>query len=144
MKVIEKVSEMQNWTEAERCAGKRIALVPTMGFLHEGHLSLVREGRKRGDLLVVSLFVNPKQFAPGEDYKNYPRDLELDRKLLERESTDLRLCPSVEEVYPEGHQTIVEVEGLDQVPCGAFRPGHFRGVTTVVSKLFNIVRPHVA
>lgn len=144
MRLISHIREMQNWSERERCAGKRIVLVPTMGFLHEGHLSLVREGRKRGDLLVVSLFVNPKQFAPGEDYKNYPRDLERDRKLLERESADVLFHPSVEEVYPEGHQTHVEVERLDQFLCGAFRPGHFRGVVTVVAKLFNIVRPHVA
>src|SRR3972149_2458064 len=108
MKGIEKVSEMQNWSERERCAGKRIVLVPTMGFLHEGHLSLVREGRKRGDLLVVSLFVNHTQFAPGEDYKNYPRDLERDRKLLERESADVLLRPSGGEGDPAGHQSHVE------------------------------------
>ena len=144
MRIIEHIREMQGWSETERCAGKRIVLVPTMGFLHEGHLSLVREGKKRGDLLVVSLFVNPKQFAPGEDYKNYPRDLERDRKLLERQSVDVLLHPSVEEVYAEGHKTHVEVERLDQFLCGAFRPGHFRGVVTVVAKLFNIVRPHVA
>lgn len=144
MRTIDNIREMRAWSEAERCAGKRIVLVPTMGFLHEGHLSLVREGRKRGDLLVVSLLVNPKQFAPGEDYRNYPRDLERDRKLLERESADVLLHPSVEEVYPEGHQTHVEVKRLDQFLCGAFRPGHFSGVVTVVAKLFNIVRPHVA
>lgn len=144
MCTIDNIREMRAWSEAERREGRRIVLVPTMGFLHEGHLSLVREGRKRGELLVVSLFVNPKQFAPGEDYKNYPRDLERDRKLLEREGVDVLFHPSAEEVYPKDHQTHVEVERLGQFLCGAFRPGHFRGVTTVVAKLFNIVRPHVA
>ncbi len=144
MRLISHVREMQSWSETERCASRRIVLVPTMGSLHEGHLSLVREGRKRGDLLAVSLFVNPKQFAPDEDYKNYPRDLERDRKLLEKEGVDLLFHPSVEEVYPKGYQTHVEVERLGQFLCGAFRPGHFRGVATVVAKLFNIVRPHVA
>jgi len=144
MKVIEKVSEMQTWSEAERCAGKRVALVPTMGFLHEGHLCLVREGRKSADHLVVSLFVNPKQFAPDEDYKNYPRDLKRDQKLLEAEGADVLFCPSVEEMYSKDCQTHVETERLDRILCGAFRPGHFRGVATVVAKLFNIVRPHLA
>lgn len=144
MRIIEHTREMQAWSERERCAGKRVALVPTMGSLHEGHLGLVREGRKRGELLVVSLFVNPKQFAPDEDYKNYPRDFERDRKLLEREGVDVLFHPSVEEIYPKDHQTHVEVERLGQFLCGAFRPGHFRGVATVVAKLFNIAYPHIA
>jgi pantoate--beta-alanine ligase len=144
MIVIEHVQEMQSWVEVERRAGKRIVLVPTMGFLHEGHLSLVREGRKSGDLLVVSIFVNPAQFAPHEDYATYPHDLERDCRLLEKERVDVLFHPSVEEVYPKGYQTYVEVEKLGQLLCGAFRPGHFRGVATVVAKLFNIVRPHVA
>ncbi len=144
MRVISHIREMQAWSEAVRREGRRIVLVPTMGFLHEGHLSLVREGRKRGDLLVVSLFVNPKQFAPDEDYKNYPRDLERDRKLLEKEEVDILFHPFVEEMYSKGYQTHVEVEKVSQFLCGAFRPGHFRGVATVVAKLFNIVRPHVA
>ncbi len=144
MRLISHIREMQNWSEAERCAAKRVVLVPTMGFLHEGHLSLVREGRKKGERLVVSLFVNPKQFAPDEDYKNYPRDLERDRKLLEKEEADILFHPSVEEMYSKGYQTHVEVEKVSQFLCGAFRPGHFRGVATVVAKLFNIVRPHVA
>ena len=144
MHIIEHIQEMQSWSEDERCAGRRIALVPTMGFLHEGHLSLAREGRKRGDLLVVSLFVNPKQFAPDEDYKNYPRNLERDQKLLEGEGVDVLFHPSVEEMYSQDCQTHVEVKKLDRLLCGAFRPGHFRGVTTVIVKLFNIVRPRVA
>ena len=144
MKVIEKVSEMQSWSEAERCAGKRVVLVPTMGALHAGHLALVREGEKSGDRVVVSLFVNPAQFAPGEDYGSYPRDLERDRLLLERERVDVLFHPPAEEMYPNGHQTHVEAEQLGRFLCGLSRPGHFRGVTTVVAKLFNIVRPHVA
>lgn len=144
MCTIDNIREMRAWSEAERCAGKRVVLVPTMGFLHEGHLSLVREGKRRGDRVAVSLFVNPAQFAPNEDYKSYPRDLERDRALLEREGVDVLFRPSVEEMYPGDHQTHVEVERLDQFLCGLSRPGHFRGVTTVVAKLFNIVRPHVA
>ena len=144
MKVIEKVSEMQSWSEAERCAGKRIVLVPTMGALHAGHLALVREGKKSGDRVVVSLFVNPAQFAPGEDYGSYPRDLERDRLLLERKRVDVLFHPPAEAMYPNGHQTHVEAEPLGRFLCGLSRPGHFRGVTTVVAKLFNIVRPHVA
>ena len=144
MLVIEHIREMQSWSETERCEGKRIVLVPTMGFLHEGHLSLVRAGRKRGDRLVVSVFVNRTQFAPDEDYTAYPRDFDRDRELLDREGVDVLFHPSAQEMYPRGAQTHVEVERLGSLLCGAFRPGHFRGVATVVAKLFNIVRPHVA
>jgi pantoate--beta-alanine ligase len=144
MRTIEQIREMQRWSEAERRAGKRIALVPTMGFLHDGHLRLVREGKERGDRLVVSLFVNPIQFGPQEDYRVYPRDFERDRALLEEERVDILFRPAPEEMYPAGYRTHVEVEGLSQRLCGAFRPGHFRGVATVVAKLLNIVRPHVA
>lgn len=134
---------MQEWSERERCAGRRITFVPTMGFLHEGHLRLVRDGRKRGDRLVVSIFVNPTQFGPREDFAAYPRDLDRDRKLLEREGTDVIFHPATREMYPDGYQTYVDVEKLSPLLCGAFRPGHFRGVATVLVKLFNIVRPHV-
>jgi pantoate--beta-alanine ligase len=144
MRIIEHIQDMQRWSEAERCAGRRIVLVPTMGFLHEGHLRLVREGKKRGDRLVVSIFVNPAQFAPHEDYKAYPRDFERDRKLLDRESVDVLFCPPTEEMYGAGFETYVNVEGLSPLLCGVSRPGHFRGVATVVAKLFNIVRPHTA
>jgi pantoate--beta-alanine ligase len=144
MQIIERISEMQNWSEAERRQGRRIVLVPTMGFLHEGHLSLVRDGKKRGDSLVVSIFVNPKQFTPREDFASYPRDLHRDRKLLEREGADVLFYPTIEEMYPVGYETRVEVEKLGAPLCGAFRPGHFRGVATVVAKLFNIACPHVA
>jgi pantoate--beta-alanine ligase len=144
MRVIHQISEMLDWSEAERRQGQRIVLVPTMGFLHEGHLSLVRDGKKRGDRLVVSIFVNPKQFGPREDFASYPRDLDRDRKLLELEGADVLFYPIIEEMYPAGYQTHVEVEKLGAPLCGAFRPGHFRGVATVVAKLFNIARPHVA
>jgi len=144
MQIIEHISDMQDWSEAERRQGRRIALVPTMGYLHEGHLSLVREGKKNGDRVVVSIFVNPKQFDPREDFAAYPRDFERDRKLLELEGADVLFYPTIEEIYPEGYQTHVEVEKLSVPLCGAFRPGHFRGVATVVAKFFNIVRPHSA
>jgi pantoate--beta-alanine ligase len=144
MQIIEHISEMQHWSEATRRDGRRIVLVPTMGFLHDAHLSLVRYGEKRGDRLVVSIFVNPAQFSPNEDFAAYPRDFERERKLLEREHADVLFHPSVGEIYPEGYQTRVDVDRLSALLCGAHRPGHFQGVATVVAKLFNIVRPHVA
>jgi len=144
MRIIENITEMREWSEAERRAGRRIAFVPTMGFLHGGHLCLVRAAKARGDRLVVSIFVNPSQFGRGEDFTGYPRDFERDRELLENESVDVLFHPSVEEMYPQGAQTHVEVDRLSLPLCGALRPGHFRGVATVVSKLFNIVLPHVA
>jgi pantoate--beta-alanine ligase len=144
MRVVKTVREMQSWSEAERRAGRRIALVPTMGALHEGHLALVREARRRGDRVVVSLFVNPAQFAPNEDLSQYPRDFARDSDLLEKEKVDVLFHPSAAEVYPEGYQTYVGVERLAPLLCGEHRPGHFRGVATVVAKLFNMVRPHAA
>ena len=144
MVVFERILEMQRWSETERRQGRRIALVPTMGALHEGHLSLVRDAKGRGDRVVVSLFVNPTQFAPGEDFASYPRDFERDRKLLEAEDVDVLFHPAVQEMYPEGFDAGIEIRELSAPLCGALRPGHFRGVTTVVAKLFNIVRPHVA
>ena len=144
MQIIERIHEMRSWSETQRCQGRRLVLVPTMGFLHEGHLSLVRDARKRGDQVVVSIFVNPAQFAPQEDFAAYPRDFERDRQLLKKERIDVLFHPSVDEIYPEGYQTQIEVERLSVPLCGALRPGHFRGVATVVAKLLNIVRPHVA
>ena len=144
MRLIENNDAMRAWSEGERCAGRRIAFVPTMGFLHRGHLQLVREGRARGDRLAVSIFVNPTQFGPGEDFAGYPRNLERDRALLEKAGVDVLFHPTMAEVYPDGAETHVEVEKLSQPLCGALRPGHFRGVATVVVKLFNIVRPHIA
>ncbi|MBI2181324.1 MAG: pantoate--beta-alanine ligase [Deltaproteobacteria bacterium] len=144
MQIIERVLEMQRWSESERRQGRRIALVPTMGALHEGHLSLVRDGKVRGDRVVVSLFVNPAQFAPQEDFASYPRDFERDRELLNDTGTDVLFHPAVEEIYPEGFETRIEIGELSKPLCGAVRPGHFSGVATVVATLFNIVRPHVA
>jgi pantoate--beta-alanine ligase len=144
MRLIEKTAEMRAWSESERKREKRIVLVPTMGHLHEGHLALVRQGRGRGERLVVSIFVNPAQFAPGEDYTAYPRDLDRDMGLLDREGVDVVFAPAAREIYPSDYRTRVEVEQLGDILCGGFRPGHFRGVATVVTKLFNIVRPHAA
>jgi pantoate--beta-alanine ligase len=118
-----------------------VGFVPTMGFLHEGHLSLVRAARKQSDHVIVSIFVNPTQFGPGEDLDRYPRDTERDLSLLRDEHVDAVFMPSVEEMYPPGASTFVDVEGITDVLEGAHRPGHFRGVTTVVAMLFNIVRP---
>jgi pantoate--beta-alanine ligase len=144
MQIIEDISTMRTWSETERRHDRRVVLVPTMGFLHEGHLSLVGEAKKRGDRVVVSIFVNPTQFGPKEDFAAYPRDFERDRALLEKELVDVVFHPTVEDMYPEGSQTYVEVEALGRLLCGATRAGHFRGVATVVAKLLNIVRPHAA
>jgi pantoate--beta-alanine ligase len=144
MKVIRKLTEMQRTAESLRLQGKRIALVPTMGFLHEGHLSLMREGRKRADVVVASVFVNPTQFGPQEDLEAYPRDFDRDEKLMRGVGVDFVFYPTVEEIYPEGYQTYVIVERVTRGLCGASRPVHFRGVATVVTKLFNVVKPHVA
>lgn len=144
MKTITDVREMQNLSLEARRQGKTVAFVPTMGFLHEGHLSLLREGRRRGDLLVLSLFVNPTQFGAGEDFESYPRDLRRDSELAGGAGTDVLFAPEAKSMYPRGYATSVDVEGLTDTLCGASRPGHFRGVTTVVAKLFNIVQPHVA
>ncbi|TYO99637.1 pantothenate synthetase [Geothermobacter ehrlichii] len=145
MQIIRSVQQMQQRCLTARQAGKRIAFVPTMGWLHEGHLSLLREGRRRGDLLVLSIFVNPTQFGQNEDFDSYPRDLERDAALARDVGVDLIFAPEAADMYPRGYQTFVDVEGaMTSVLCGASRPGHFRGVTTVVTKLFTIVQPHVA
>jgi len=123
---------------------KRIGFVPTMGFLHEGHLALVRKARELADVVVVSIFVNPIQFGPTEDLSRYPRDFDRDASLLEAEKTDIIFFPEAADVYPEGYSTYVEVKGLEDYLCGKTRKGHFLGVATVVNKLFNIVKPHFA
>ncbi|MFC1767722.1 pantoate--beta-alanine ligase [Candidatus Margulisiibacteriota bacterium] len=144
MKIVKNIKEMQALSKGAHRKGKAIGLVPTMGFLHEGHLSLVREAERRCDLLVVSIFVNPTQFGPGEDFKKYPRNLKRDIKLLSKYGVDVVFCPTAQQVYPEGHKTYVEVKDLPEKLCGKSRPGHFRGVTTVVHKLFNAVMPDTA
>jgi pantoate--beta-alanine ligase len=145
METISNITEMQTRCLSARAAGQTIAFVPTMGFLHEGHLSLLREGRKRGDLLVLSIFVNPAQFGPGEDLDRYPRDFERDEHLASECGVDLIFYPDAKAIYPDGYATYVTVEGpLTTTLEGACRPTHFRGVTTVVAKLFTIVQPHVA
>lgn len=144
MQVIRKIREMQAISDRLRAEGKKVGFVPTMGYLHEGHLSLVRKARGLSDLVVVSIFVNPTQFGPGEDFDRYPRDEEGDRSKLEAEGVDLLFIPEAAEMYPSGYQTYVEVQEVSKGLCGDFRPGHFRGVATVVAKLFNIVKPHLA
>jgi pantoate--beta-alanine ligase len=144
MEIIVDPKEMQQRALAAKRAGQRIAFVPTMGYLHDGHLSLLQEGRKRGDLLVLSIFVNPTQFGANEDLSTYPRALESDCELARAAGTDLVFTPSADAIYPAEASTWVNVEGLTEVLCGASRPGHFRGVTTVVAKLFNLVQPDVA
>jgi len=141
MRIVKNPKEMQCLAFSFLKTGREVGFVPTMGYLHEGHLSLVRRARKENDVVVVSIFVNPIQFGPNEDYDRYPRDLERDRIILEREGVDYLFCPSVQDMYPQGFSTYVEVKGLTEGLCGASRPGHFRGVTTVVTKLLNIVLP---
>jgi pantoate--beta-alanine ligase len=144
MMQIATVREMQKTADQLRREGQIIGIVPTMGFLHEGHLSLVREAKKNANKVVTTIFVNPTQFAPGEDYQRYPRDIDRDIKLLESAGSDYIFIPSVEEMYPSGFATYVEVKGLTEMLEGKFRPSHFSGVTTIVIKLFNTIKPHVA
>lgn len=144
VKVINRATEMQEHSERMRSLGKTVAFVPTMGFLHEGHLSLIKEGRKLGDDLVVSIFVNPSQFSPGEDFESYPRNFDKDFKLLQKEGVDVIFSPNENELYHNGFQTYVKLENLPNYLCGISRPIFFQGIATVVAKLFNIVRPHIA
>lgn len=144
MKIIEHTSEMLAFSESLRLKGQRIVFVPTMGYFHDGHLSLMREGRKRGDCLIISIYVNPTQFGPGEDFEKYPRDFEKDKHLAHGVGVDVIFYPKNTEMYPSDFQTYVNVEKVTQNLCGASRHGHFKGVTTVCTKLFNLVKPHVA
>jgi pantoate--beta-alanine ligase len=144
MQTIDSAAPMQAWADAVRREGKRIGFVPTMGYLHEGHLSLIGEARRRAERLVASIFVNPLQFGAGEDLDRYPRDLERDRTLLAREGVDALYLPNAEAMYPKGFQTEVIVTEVTRGLCGRSRRGHFRGVTTVVAKLLHAVKPHVA
>jgi pantoate--beta-alanine ligase len=142
--IIRTPHEMRARADAWRGAGKRIAFVPTMGYLHRGHVKLLEEGRTRGDVLVLSIFVNPTQFGPKEDLARYPRDFESDLAKAVGAGTDAVYFPEAKEMYPPGYQTYVDVNELSQGLCGDRRPGHFRGVATVVAKLFTAVKPHVA
>jgi pantoate--beta-alanine ligase len=144
MRIIRSPKTMQRICGGLKREGKIIGLVPTMGYLHEGHLGLVRIARKRSDVLVVSVFVNPTQFGPKEDFRRYPRDFKRDKSLLEQEGCDFVFAPRMKEMYPDGYLTYVSTDKIIQGLEGAMRPGHFRGVTTVVAKLFNIVQPDMA
>ena len=144
MRLIATVAAMRETSRGARREGKTMAFVPTMGYLHRGHLALLKEAKKRADLVVASIFVNPTQFNESEDFSSYPREPERDRKLLEENGVDILFLPTTEQVYPEGFQTTIDVTGLSEGLCGSSRPGHFSAVATVVAKLFNILRPDVA
>ena len=144
MRVLRTPAELAEWTETARRRGRRVGLVPTMGFLHPGHLSLMEACRDRVDTTVVSIFVNPTQFGPGEDLARYPRDLEGDLEKCRGARVEAVFTPETGAMYPPGHRTFVEVTKLQEGLCGARRPGHFRGVATVVTQLFALARPHVA
>ena len=144
MQIIKTIAEMKMFTADARTRGQTIGLVPTMGYLHEGHLTLVRESASKSDVNVVSIFVNPLQFGQGEDYGEYPRDLTRDAALAEGAGVDVIFAPTAAEMYPKGYNTFVEVLGVTESLCGRSRPGHFQGVTTVVNKLFNIIQPNFA
>ncbi|MDD2277288.1 MAG: pantoate--beta-alanine ligase [Smithellaceae bacterium] len=144
LKVIESAKAMQSHCEQFRLAGKKISFVPTMGYFHEGHLSLMKEARRIADHVVVSIYVNPTQFGPKEDFSKYPRDFDRDEDMAKSAGVDVIFFPSNQDMYPEGYQTYVNVEKVTENLCGLSRPGHFRGVTTVCCKLFNIVKPHSA
>lgn len=141
MRVIKEIKDMQKFSLAAKARGKSIAFVPTMGFLHEGHLSLIQAARKKAEILVVSIFVNPIQFGPNEDFNRYPRDLKHDKKILENNNIDILFMPEANKMYGHGHRSFLEVEELSKKMCGRARPTHFKGVATVVAKLFNIVMP---
>ncbi len=142
--VIRDVVEMQETAGRLRRDGKRIGVVPTMGYLHEGHLSLIRRARPETDVVITTIFVNPSQFGPNEDFSRYPRNFDRDLSLSEQAGTDVVFAPEVASMYPQAYSTYVSVEGITDVLEGKSRPGHFRGVATVVAKLFNITKPHVA
>ncbi|GAB6106322.1 pantoate--beta-alanine ligase [Fusibacter bizertensis] len=145
MKTVKSILELKEIVAKQKTNGKKIGFVPTMGYLHEGHLSLMRASKNKTDFTIVSIFVNPTQFGPKEDLATYPRDLKRDQALCESVGVDLIFAPEVSEMYPEGYSTYVDCEGnITKQLCGATRPTHFKGVTSVVSKLFNIVQPNFA
>ncbi len=144
MRVIYDVNEMSLISNQLRKSNKTIGFVPTMGYFHEGHLSLMKQAKLKNNVLVTSIFVNPKQFGPNEDFDKYPRDIERDKKLAYEVGVNYLFYPDVKQMYPDGYQTYVYVKNLSKIMCGKYRPTHFEGVTTVVLKLFNIVKPHQA
>jgi pantoate--beta-alanine ligase len=144
MQVIASIFDMQSTAEDLRSKDRLIGLVPTMGALHEGHLSLIRLAKERADTIIVSIFVNPAQFGANEDFASYHRDLPRDVELCEKAGADLVFAPTAEEIYPKGYSTYVTEESISKTLCGISRPSHFRGVTTIVAKLFNIIRPDLA
>jgi pantoate--beta-alanine ligase len=144
MQIISNIKQMQAWSKRAKRRDKNIGFVPTMGYLHQGHLSLMRRARAENDCLVVSIFVNPAQFGPKEDFRRYPRNSARDKRLARLSGVDVLFCPRTKSMYPVGYRSYVNVEGLSDFLCGASRPGHFRGVTSVVLKLFNIISPDAA
>lgn len=144
MELITSIDVMQTKSELLRTEGKKIGVVPTMGYLHDGHISLMKKACELSDVLVTTLFVNPTQFGPGEDFERYPRDLERDKAIAAGAGTDILFSPETRAMYPEGYETYVQVEGVSTILEGKFRPIHFRGVTTIVAKLFHVTKPHVA
>ena len=144
MKIIKSIKQMQRFAKLAKKQGKTIGFVPTMGYLHKGHLSLARQAKKDTDIVVMSIFVNPTQFGQKEDLKKYPRDFKRDSRLAKLTGVDIIFYPSAKDMYPENYQTCVEVIELSKYLCGRFRPWHFKGVATVVTKLFNIVKPDIA
>lgn len=144
MRIINTIQEMKSYIKEIKKEQKVIGLVPTMGYLHEGHLTLMREAKKQGDIVVISIFVNPLQFGVNEDFDDYPRNLDVDSQLAESVGVDIIFHPTIKEMYPTNYNTFVDVQKITETLCGASRPGHFKGVTTVVNKLFNIVQPDYA
>ena len=144
IQIVKTIREMQDVAERFRCEGKNIAVVPTMGYLHRGHASLIELARSRADVVITTIFVNPTQFAPNEDFNRYPRDFDHDKKIAADAGADIIFYPEIAEMYPQEFDSKVEVEGASKILEGAFRPTHFQGVTTVVAKLFHITKPHIA
>jgi len=143
IQVMKTIREMQEISEKFRYEGKKIAVVPTMGYLHKGHMSLIERASSLADIVITTIFVNPTQFGPNEDFTRYPRDFEHDKTVAQAAGSDIIFYPNTEEIYPTGFSSIVEVEGVSNILEGAFRPKHFRGVTTIVAKLLNITKPHI-
>jgi pantoate--beta-alanine ligase len=144
MEIIKKPNKLRQVIKSLKSEGKSVGFVPTMGYLHDGHISLIKKARNETDIVVLSIFVNPIQFAPGEDYKKYPRDTERDNKTAEKEGVDIIFAPEVSDMYTKDYSTFVEEKELSKILEGASRPTHFRGVTTVVLKLFNIIQPDIS